>query len=266
MAPDGAFCASSSPWSGACSSATSATAKEWFPHELVPWSRGRDFDAGEEWDPDDSAITLDDGRAQRAVREPPHRGQPPVLLPRHRRRCSAATARGASGPGGGPPRRAATRSSSATTSRSRRAIDPVALERGRMARSSKGEVPGRRRGRSTASSTSRCRSSPPASRTATPASCSTTRSATRSWPVSRPTRTCHHLFYRDLASAALEIDPSAMVIAIEHQVRTFEMPGTGIPDFDAHAQRIARAGIYDFPSTTTRSSCRSCCATGRSPR
>jgi acyl-[acyl-carrier-protein] desaturase len=26
-----------------------ATAKEWFPHELVPWGRGRDFVAGEPW-------------------------------------------------------------------------------------------------------------------------------------------------------------------------------------------------------------------------
>ena len=56
----------------------------------------------------------------------------------------------------------------------------------------------------------------------------------------------HYLFYRDLATAALEIDPSAMVLAIERQVRTFEMPGTGIIDFDAHAKAIARAGIYDF--------------------
>ena len=56
----------------------------------------------------------------------------------------------------------------------------------------------------------------------------------------------HHLFYRDLASAAIELDPSAMMIAIDHEVRTFAMPGTGIPDFDKHAQRIARAGIYDL--------------------
>jgi acyl-[acyl-carrier-protein] desaturase len=56
----------------------------------------------------------------------------------------------------------------------------------------------------------------------------------------------HHLFYRDLASAAIELDPSAMVIAIEEEVRTFAMPGTGIPNFEAHAQRIARAGIYDL--------------------
>ena len=28
-----------------------AGAKEWFPHELVPWSRARDFVADEAWDP-----------------------------------------------------------------------------------------------------------------------------------------------------------------------------------------------------------------------
>ena len=56
----------------------------------------------------------------------------------------------------------------------------------------------------------------------------------------------HFLFYRDLVSAALEIDPSATVCAIERQVRTFEMPGTGIIDFGTHAAAIARSGIYDL--------------------
>lgn len=56
----------------------------------------------------------------------------------------------------------------------------------------------------------------------------------------------HHLFYRDLASAAIEIDPSSMVIAMDEVVRGFEMPGTGIPDFATHAAAIARAGIYDL--------------------
>jgi len=36
-----------------------------------------------------------------------------------------------------------------------------------------------------------------------------------------------------------------MVIAAEHEVKSFAMPGTGIPDFDRHAALIARAGIYD---------------------
>ena len=56
----------------------------------------------------------------------------------------------------------------------------------------------------------------------------------------------HYLFYRDLVSAALEIDPSGTMLAIERQVRTFEMPGTGIPDFAALAAAIADTGIYDL--------------------
>jgi len=56
----------------------------------------------------------------------------------------------------------------------------------------------------------------------------------------------HHLFYRDLVSTAIEIDPSMVVEAIDRRVRDFEMPGTGIPDFNAHAKLIAAAGIYDF--------------------
>jgi acyl-[acyl-carrier-protein] desaturase len=56
----------------------------------------------------------------------------------------------------------------------------------------------------------------------------------------------HYLFYRDLVSAALEIDPSGMMEAIGRQVLTFEMPGTGIPDFAQHSKAIARAGIYDL--------------------
>jgi acyl-[acyl-carrier-protein] desaturase len=49
-----------------------------------------------------------------------------------------------------------------------------------------------------------------------------------------------------MVTAALEVDPSGMVCALERQVRTFEMPGTGILDYEEHAKAIARAGIYDF--------------------
>ena len=56
----------------------------------------------------------------------------------------------------------------------------------------------------------------------------------------------HHLFYRDLTTAAIGVDPSAMVKAIERQVVGFEMPGAGIPGFAGHAAAIARAGIYDL--------------------
>ena len=56
----------------------------------------------------------------------------------------------------------------------------------------------------------------------------------------------HHLFYRDMVTAAIEVAPSDMVLAMAAQVRTFQMPGTGIPDFNTHARLIAAAGIYDL--------------------
>ncbi len=56
----------------------------------------------------------------------------------------------------------------------------------------------------------------------------------------------HHLFYRDLVTATLQIDPSAVVEALHRQVTNFEMPGVGIPGFADHARHIAAAGIYDF--------------------
>src|SRR5947207_15342568 len=36
-----------------------ATAKEWFPHEMVPWGRGRDFLPDETWDSDE--VPMPDG-------------------------------------------------------------------------------------------------------------------------------------------------------------------------------------------------------------
>ena len=56
----------------------------------------------------------------------------------------------------------------------------------------------------------------------------------------------HFLFYRDLATAALQADPSGAVQAIDRQVTSFEMPGANIEGFAAHAASIAAAGIYDF--------------------
>jgi len=56
----------------------------------------------------------------------------------------------------------------------------------------------------------------------------------------------HFLFYRDLATAALHADPSGVVQAIDRQVTSFEMPGANIEGFAAHAASIAGAGIYDF--------------------
>jgi acyl-[acyl-carrier-protein] desaturase len=55
----------------------------------------------------------------------------------------------------------------------------------------------------------------------------------------------HHAFYRDLVVAALAIDPSYLMVAIQRQLRAFRMPGLGIPNFATHEIAIARAGIFD---------------------
>jgi acyl-[acyl-carrier-protein] desaturase len=56
----------------------------------------------------------------------------------------------------------------------------------------------------------------------------------------------HFLFYRDMAKAALEVDPNGMMRAIADEVQNFAMPGLGIPGFSEHAKTIAKTGIYDL--------------------
>ena len=56
----------------------------------------------------------------------------------------------------------------------------------------------------------------------------------------------HFAFYRDLACGALELDASSMVLAIHRQVLGFSMPGAGLAGFRRRALRIAAAGIYDL--------------------
>lgn len=56
----------------------------------------------------------------------------------------------------------------------------------------------------------------------------------------------HMIFYRDVVTAALEVDPSGTVEAIAREVISFTMPGIGIQEFAYRARQIARAGIYDL--------------------
>ena len=90
-----------------------ASAKEWFPHEFVPWCRGRDFAPGETWDPD--ASPLDPAvRSALFVNLLTEDNLP--YYTSQIMHCSATTACGAPGSGAGPPKKAGTRSCSATTS------------------------------------------------------------------------------------------------------------------------------------------------------
>jgi acyl-[acyl-carrier-protein] desaturase len=56
----------------------------------------------------------------------------------------------------------------------------------------------------------------------------------------------HYVFYRDLATAAFQIDPSGMMLALRRQVLDFAMPGAEMPGFRAKAKAMAVAGIYNL--------------------
>ena len=221
-----------------------ASAKEWFPHEVVPWSRGRDFDPEQPWAPGESDVTLsDEVRSALFVNLLTEDN-----LPYYFRTIEAMFGR--DGAWGEWNRRwtaeegrhsIAIRDYLTVT----RAIDPVALERARMAQVQCGQVP---EPGSVADGIAYVALQELATRIAhhntgkvmdDPAGYEVMKRV-----ASDENR--HYIFYRDLVSAALEVDPSTVVQAIDRQVRDFEMPGTGITDFETHAKAIAKAGIYDY--------------------
>lgn len=216
--------------------------KEWFPHRLVPWSRGRDFEADETWDPSETALSPE-VRSALIVDLLTEDNLPYYfetiynLFGKHEpwgvwaRRWTAEEGRHA----------IVIRDYLHVT----RAVDLDELERGRMAQVSTGEVPH--------------------PETVCDGLAYVTMQELATKISHRNTgrlledkvgyqvmaqvagdEQLHHVFYRDAATAALEVDPDGMVLAIDRQVRNFAMPGTGIPDFAGHAKRIAKAQIYDF--------------------
>ncbi|MEI6648361.1 MAG: acyl-ACP desaturase [Actinomycetes bacterium] len=56
----------------------------------------------------------------------------------------------------------------------------------------------------------------------------------------------HMLFYRNLLGAALELEPNAAMRAIADVVTNFQMPGAGMPGWGRKSVQIALAGIYDL--------------------
>jgi acyl-[acyl-carrier-protein] desaturase len=217
-------------------------AKEWFPHQLVPWGRGRDFDSDWEWSPEETTLPAD-VRSSLFVNLLTEDN-----LPYYFRTIEAHFGRDRAW-GEWVRRWTAEEGRHSIVIRDyltvTRAIDPVGLERARMAQVQCGEVP---------------EPEPPEDGLVYVALQElATRIAHHNTgklmddPVGygvmkrvAADENRHYLFYRDLVARAIEVDPSAMVLSMHRQVRDFAMPGTGIVDFASHAKAIARAGIYDF--------------------
>jgi acyl-[acyl-carrier-protein] desaturase len=56
----------------------------------------------------------------------------------------------------------------------------------------------------------------------------------------------HMIFYRNTLKAALDLEPNAAMRAIADVVTNFDMPGANMPGFGRKAVQIALAGIYDI--------------------
>ncbi|MBV9951475.1 MAG: acyl-ACP desaturase [Acidimicrobiia bacterium] len=216
--------------------------KEWFPHEVVPWDRGRDFDPAQPWDPDEHPVP-DAVRSALFVNLLTEDNLPYYFSTINR-------LFGADGAWGTWARRwtaeegrhsIAIRDYLTVT----RMLDPCGLERARMHQVSSGVVP---EPDDPIDGLAYVALQELATRIAHRATGRLLDDPAGYEVMARvATDENHHfLFYRDLVSAALELDPSATVAAIERQVLAFEMPGTGILGFDDHARAIARAGIYDL--------------------
>lgn len=223
-----------------------ARTKEWFPHELVPWSRGRDFEDGEAWEAD--AFSLPPAVRSALFVNLLTEDNLPYYFHVISRLFGEDSVWGAWNR-----RWTAEEHRHSIVIRDwltvTRALDPVELERARMSQVSAGFAG------ATIDSAADGLVYVTLQELATRISHRNTGNLltddiddTGRDIMARVAadENFHFLFYRDLATAALEIDPSRMVSAIERQVRHFEMPGTGMPGFATHASAIAAAGIYDF--------------------
>jgi acyl-[acyl-carrier-protein] desaturase len=221
-------------------------AKEWFPHDYVPWSQGRSFDGlmdGAPWSQSDSEI-CDVARSALIVNLltednlPSYHHEIALIFGRDHawgewvHRWTAEEGRHAM----------AMRDYMLVT----RMVDPVALERFRMRHMSAGyesahsgelmgslayvsfqELATRVSHRNTGKFTNDPMCENLLSRIAAD-------------------ENLHMIFYRNLMDAALQISPDQAMVAILNVVQNFEMPGAGIPGFQRKAVEMAVEGIYDL--------------------
>ncbi|RSM55092.1 acyl-ACP desaturase [Amycolatopsis sp. WAC 01376] len=221
-----------------------SVAKEWMPHEYVPWSEGKNFAelGGEPWDPEQSRVS------------PIARTSLEVNLltednlPSYHREIERAFGRDGAW-GTWVHRWTAEEGRHGICIRDyllvTRAVDPVELERARMQTMQAGydsgdkallnvfayvsfqELATRLSHRNTGKYTQDPMCEKLLSRVAMD-------------------ENLHMVFYRNLVQASLELSPDAMMRAITDEVVQFQMPGAVIPSFVRKAALIAKAGIYDL--------------------
>ena len=219
-------------------------AKEWMPHEYVPWSQGRDFGdlGGRCWEPDQSSLSP---VARTAL-------EVNLLtednLPSYHREIERAFGREGAW-GTWVHRWTAEEGRHGICIRDyllvTRGVDPDELERARMQTMQAGFDSGDKPLLNVFAYVS-------FQELATRISHRNTGRYTRDPMADKllarvaADENLHMLFYRNLVTAALEIEPNQTIRAIADEVIGFRMPGSIIPGFARKAAVIAKAGIYDL--------------------
>ena len=222
-----------------------STAREWFPHEYVPWSQGEDFAGpldGREWS--DGEQRFDDAVRTSLIINLLTEDNLPSY---HFEIANILGRDGAWGQWVGRWTAEEGRHSMAIRDYLlvTRSVDPIAMERARMVHMTEGFQaihPGVLAGLSYVSF----------QELATRVSHRNTGSATAD-PVAEQLfarialdENLHMLFYRNLIEAAFDLVPDDTMTAVWGSVRDFAMPGHGIEGFARKSVQIAVAGIYDL--------------------
>jgi acyl-[acyl-carrier-protein] desaturase len=221
-------------------------AREWFPHQYIPWSLGRDFDGlmdGDAWVAEDSKVSA---AAREAL----------VVnlltednLPGYHREISAIFGR-AGAWGSWIDRWTAEENRHAIVIRDyltvTRAVDPVALERARMRHMHGGYQADH--GDKMLHGLAYVAFQELATRVAHRNTGNAAGDPVCERMLARVAadENLHMLFYRNLLAAAFELTPDETMRAVTDVVTSFQMPGHTIDGFLRKSAAIANAGIYDL--------------------
>ncbi|MEU1840666.1 acyl-ACP desaturase [Micromonospora chersina] len=221
-------------------------AKEWFPHEYVPWSEGRTFDGplgGEAWTEADSTLP-EVARTALIVNLLTEDNLPSY-------HHEIATLFGRDGAWGTWVHRwTAEEGRHGTAIRDyltvTRAVDPAALERARMTHMSAGYV--NTHDDEVLHSLAYVSFQELATRISHRNTGRATGDPTCEALLARVAadENLHMVFYRNLLGAAFELAPSQAMRAVADVLADFQMPGVGIDGFARKSVAIALAGIYDL--------------------
>jgi acyl-[acyl-carrier-protein] desaturase len=219
-------------------------AKEWHPHDYIPWSEGRDFAflGGEDWAPEQSR--LDETAKAAMITNLLTEDNLPSY---HREIATNFGTDGAWGQWVG--RWTAEENRHGIALRDylivTRGVDPVELERARMDYMTTGYDSGDKTPLEAIAYVS-------FQELATRVSHRNTGRATGD-PIAdkllariATDENLHMVFYRNLMAAAFDVDPDLAMQAVTKEVVGFQMPGATMAGFRRNSMLIARAGIYDL--------------------